>query len=302
MNKEKIVAVVVTYNRLNLVKKTINALRIQSRKLDEIIVVDNDSSDGTNEWLNAQDDLIVIHQENVGGAGGFFSGMKKAYELGATWIWCMDDDVYPRKDCLESLLNAPVSEKSIICPRRVIENKPFQGEYTKINLSKFFENFHKELTPLSFYEHSKPFEIMGMAFEGPLINREIISKIGYPNKDLFILFDDTEYSLRAIANGFSVVVVPSAILDKELLFANKSEVEKRRNNAWKLFYEIRNNSYIHATYGKNFFIKKIKPLSLLFKYDIIYLYNIFNRKYKFSDFISWHKAYFNGQRKKLGKK
>ena len=92
---EKITAVVVTYCRLELVKKTISALRNQLYKLDSIIVVDNNSTDGTSEWLDSQNDLVVIHQENIGGSGGFYRGIKEAYDRGADWIWCMDDDVYP---------------------------------------------------------------------------------------------------------------------------------------------------------------------------------------------------------------
>lgn len=299
---EKIAAVVVTYNRLNLVKKTINSLRRQSHRLDKIIVVDNNATDGTGEWLDSQEDLYVIHQDNVGGSGGFYRGIQEAYQMGFDWIWCMDDDVFPRKDCLEFLLrdNSPLN--GIICPRRVINNIPFQGEYTKLNLSNWFKSFHEEITPTEFYQLGKPFEIMGMAFEGPLINRKVVKKIGLPNKDLFIFFDDTEYSVRAIQNGFTVILEPNAILDKENFFINKTRMEMRQANSWKLYYEIRNNSYIHSIYGKDIFIKVIKPLGLLLKYDIAYLLNIFNKKYKFSDFISWHKAYIDGQKKVLGKK
>ena len=64
----KIYAIVVTYNRLELLKKSIGALHRQQR-LDQIVVVNNGSNDGTEEWLDGQQDLHVIHQENVGGSG-----------------------------------------------------------------------------------------------------------------------------------------------------------------------------------------------------------------------------------------
>lgn len=59
---------------------------------------------------------------------------------------------------------------------------------------------------------------------------------------------------------------------------------------------------MHHTYGTTFSIRVIKPLLLLLRYDIIFLKNLFNDKYKFSDFISWHRAYLDGQKAKLGKK
>lgn len=297
---EMVAAVVVTYNRLLYLKKTINALRSQTRKLDAIIVVDNNATDGTAEWLDSQKDLFVIHQENLGGSGGFCRGIEDAYKKGFDWIWCMDDDVYPNPTCLENLLNGPHLHAAIRCPRRIMNGKPFQGEYTKLNLSSFFVPFHEELTPIEYYLQNQPFDIMGMAFEGPLINRHVVEQIGYPKKELFILFDDTEYSLRAISKGLSVVVVPSAVLDKECFSINKSTSEIRKMSSWKLFYEIRNNSYIHVMYGNNWFVKRIKPLGLLLKYNIIFIANIFSDKYSFKDLISWQRAYFDGQRRKLG--
>src|SRR3990170_1109632 len=99
----KIAAVIVTYNRIQLLKECINALHIQTRKLEEIIVVNNSSTDGTLEWLNSQKDLTTITQENSGSAGGFHTGIKAAYEKGYDWIWCMDDDAEPELNALEEL-------------------------------------------------------------------------------------------------------------------------------------------------------------------------------------------------------
>ena len=98
--KYKIAAVVVTYNRLALLQECITSLRNQTRKLDEIIVVNNSSTDGSFEWLNLQNDLAVITQENSGSAGGQHTGIKTAYEHGHDWIWCMDDDCIASKNAL----------------------------------------------------------------------------------------------------------------------------------------------------------------------------------------------------------
>ena len=111
----KITAVVVTYNRLELLKHGIECLRKQ-RQLSEIIIVNNGSTAGTTEWLKGiggmasqvstaskEPNIDVINQENVGGSGGFYTGIKAAFDDGADWIWCMDDDVFPREDCLDNL-------------------------------------------------------------------------------------------------------------------------------------------------------------------------------------------------------
>ncbi len=100
----KITAVIVTYNRLELLKECLLGLRGQTHPLDEIIVVNNSSTDGTDGWLKDQDRLTVINQDNLGGSGGQYAGIRKAMENGADWIWCMDDDAEPYPDALEQLV------------------------------------------------------------------------------------------------------------------------------------------------------------------------------------------------------
>ncbi|GAB1370784.1 hypothetical protein MASR1M45_08460 [Candidatus Kapaibacterium sp.] len=119
-------------------QKVIEALRNQTHKLDAIIVVNNSSTDGTEEWLNQQNDLTVIKQENLGSSGGQYTGFKTAYDLGFDYIWAMDDDVFPDKDCLSILLSFvkpkntlfPVritskGQSSVVCRRRNLTDKSF---------------------------------------------------------------------------------------------------------------------------------------------------------------------------------
>ena len=68
---ENILAVVVTYNRINDLKLCINSLRNQTYRDFDILIVDNGSTDGTKEFVDSLEDIIVIHQDNLGGAGGF---------------------------------------------------------------------------------------------------------------------------------------------------------------------------------------------------------------------------------------
>ena len=89
MNNSIVVAVVVTYNRLNLLQRVVGALKGQSKKLDKIYIVNNGSTDGTKEWLDGQTGLNVIHQENVGGSGGFYRGIQEASKEECDWIWCI---------------------------------------------------------------------------------------------------------------------------------------------------------------------------------------------------------------------
>ena len=108
----KIATVVVTYNRKNLVLECMNAILKQTYKVNRIFLIDNNSTDGTYEYLKENkilDEECVVYkklEKNIGGAGGFFEGMKMAREENFDWVWVMDDDTIPNSDCLENLLKA----------------------------------------------------------------------------------------------------------------------------------------------------------------------------------------------------
>lgn len=291
---EKIAAVVVTYNRLELVKKTIAALQKQTRPLDGIIIVNNGSTDGTTEYLNflplgeGRGDVIIIHQENVGGSGGFWRGIKEAYERGFDWIWCMDDDVFPREECLDRLVvrGERLEYVGILCPHRIMNEKTFVSESKKVNLSNPFKNTFDNPLTAEEVENNEYVDIEGMAFEGPLIKREVVEKIGLPNKDLFILYDDTDYSYRAVLAGYRVVVVRDALMDKHYFQSTLTYAEDKMKNKWKLAYHIRNSAYICHKYGKNIFVRYCGALPFVLKMYAAITFNfIKGHKYKFSDYL-----------------
>ncbi len=108
---QTVAALVVTYNRFDLLSLTIQALLAQTRQVDAIVLLDNGSTDGTYEKLLASGlDLSRVDyvrlEPNRGPARGFWQGMSYAHAGGADWVWVMDDDVLPDPDCLETMLAA----------------------------------------------------------------------------------------------------------------------------------------------------------------------------------------------------
>ena len=105
-------AFVLTRNRKALLEECVRALLVQTHPVDEVIVLDNASTDGTEEHLRAAGLLdeprlrFERREENTGGAGGFREGVRLAVAAGRDWIWLMDDDAEPRPDALERLLAA----------------------------------------------------------------------------------------------------------------------------------------------------------------------------------------------------
>lgn len=106
MKRELLLVLIVTYNRLSDLKICVETVRKQTYKYFNILVVNNGSTDGTKEWLVQQADIITINQENLGGAGGFYTGMKYMYDNGYEWLVMMDDDGIPDKNEIKNLIQS----------------------------------------------------------------------------------------------------------------------------------------------------------------------------------------------------
>lgn len=256
--KGQIATVIVTFNRLDMLKDTIESLRNQTKKIDNIIVVNNSSTDGTEEWLNLQSDLLVIKQDNLGSSGGQYTGWKTAYELGYEWLWVMDDDVLPELDCLEKIWNYK-SDNIIVAPLRYTPfGLPFVESDTKlVDLTNPFKSIWKRML-ISDDLKNEEIQCDGITFEGPLLHYSTIQKIGLPQMNFFIYGDDTEYSIRALKNNIKSYIITSARLNRRLEY---SDLNLEFN--WKHFYIIRNLIAIDVLHS-NYLVRIVRPFGYLF--------------------------------------
>lgn len=204
MNKQqRVAAIVVTYNRHELLSQSLRALLTQTRPVDGLFVIDNASTDDT-PLLFAQDaefDLpIVTHErldQNVGGAGGFKRGISLATERGFDWCWIMDDDVVPAPDALEALLDAD----EFLCAHDV---RPSFLASSVVGRNGELMNVPQVSRHLSqggypdwgeFLEHSLV-HIRSATFVSLLIPTDAVREVGLPIEDYFMWGDDGEYTMR----------------------------------------------------------------------------------------------------------
>lgn len=229
-------AVVVTYNRKELLKKCLGSLLNQTRSLDEIIVLDNASKDGTSTFVGEQFPQVTYIKlsKNIGGAGGFHEGIKIAYEKSYDWIWVMDDDVIPKPDALEKLLNFVVTFKKRSMAISIVEN-----QNNAVSAFRIPRNFYDGLKygmhvgiPKKNIDSVISVDLVG--FGGLLISNSIISKIGLPNEQYFLYFDDTDYCLRALKHNIEVFVVPTSIVEHHI------NLQVRHFESWRDAYYWRN--------------------------------------------------------------
>ena len=275
--KETVCAVVVTYNRKNLLLECLEAIRRQTRPVDGIYIIDNASDDGTPELLkekgyipelppfsisepyeiehkisnlvdgNHINVFYVRMHKNTGGAGGFYEGVKRRYERGYDWLWLMDDDVEPKPDALEIMLTYK-DLSFFIHPRKIYNDGTlFYWEQLFPYAFPFVEN----LNDISFLKYGKKWISVNYGcFEGALINRLIVEKIGFPDKKYFIIYDDTFY-------GFKASLYTNVIYIQDILFIRKIKREYKNkvlmffvkytdeNSVIKSYYMIRNSFLLY---------------------------------------------------------
>jgi rhamnopyranosyl-N-acetylglucosaminyl-diphospho-decaprenol beta-1,3/1,4-galactofuranosyltransferase len=275
-NQEKICAVVVTYNRKELLLECLEAIRLQTKPIDSIYIIDNASIDATPEVLlenkyitelppqnipepwekefvienltNKED--IKIHyvrmNENTGGAGGFYEGVKRGYERDYDWLWLMDDDVISDKLALQELvkINKIVPYLGFLCS--VVKGINGSSMNTPVIDTRVGINNYQEWNDLLNLGIVKVIE---STFVSILLSRGIIEKVGYPIKDFFIWGDDSEYTRRISANYKCYLVGKSIVYHKRKIQSTldiiKEEDSQRINN---FFYFYRNRLIISRKY------------------------------------------------------
>ncbi len=261
MSVPSVCAVVVTYNRVELLGKSLEGLIGQTRAPDEILVVDNASTDETLAMLAAIYPAVVVHRlsTNTGASGGFSEGARLAHERGFDWVWLLDDDVVSEAECLEELISvAGVSKKKVVVPRR----RSADGTYPR-NEAVIDEATQSYAAPQS-DDRWVPIDVF--TFEGPLIHRSVIDRVGLPNRRFFIISDDTEFSVRvyksigplaaALANKTAVnrLITSSDELTvesrwKRLIVGDATFPLKPDDQHWKYGYYLRNRHLIWKQLG-----------------------------------------------------
>jgi GT2 family glycosyltransferase len=93
------------------------------------------------------------------------------------------------------------------------------------------------------------FQMDTASFVGFLLSRKAIDEVGLPLKEMFIYFDDTEYSLRIRKKGIMFTVPASKIVHGERGRALGSSPWGQSPSGWKKYYAIRNQIYTYRKHG-----------------------------------------------------
>ncbi len=317
--REKVAAVVVTYNRKKELGECLSAILNQTRPVDAIYIIDNDSSDGTPEYLiekgfideslypdkeplegvktislpQIPNTAVEIHyvrmHENTGGAGGFYEGIKRCHETGFDWFWLMDDDGIPEKDQLLELLDKS-AEKDLLftCPLVVDKENKQALTFRPANLRNVknsVDAIKGDAEDGIIYDWVTP-------FNGTLVSKKVVERIGNIKKEMFIWGDEREYVLRIQANNIKVGTIITALhrhparkgKREKLLFGFLGRVIVRPADKAGIYY--RNLGYLHTKYYGT-----TKHIKTLIKHTVYYLVNL---KCNLKGLMDFYRYYIDG--------
>ncbi|WP_082677891.1 glycosyltransferase family 2 protein [Leucobacter chromiiresistens] len=242
--RARVAAVIVTFNRLAKLPQTLATVGAQSHECDWIVVVNNASTDGTKEYLDGLEDprLVVLHlDENLGGAGGFEHGMAHGVNLGADFVWIMDDDCYPDPDALATLL-----EQRDASSRALGREVPFACSIVKYIDGSLCEMNNPITTwdwPRAYLAGVKSLLVVECTFVSVLVPRWAIEEQGLPLGEYFIWFDDKEYTKRLThAYGPGIIALDSEVVHDMGVNAGVNYRFIDESNVWKFEKGARNQA------------------------------------------------------------
>ena len=247
MSEIKLLVLIITYNRLALLKECIQAVLSQTWNSFDILVIDNHSTDGTWEYLQAlegKDSISFLRLgQNTGGSGGFHIGIREALCRGYSHIWLMDDDTVPDSHAAERLLSAdrllgkygflvslPIWKDGSLCKM----NLPLPGQFRREKGRILQEGL---------------LLVRKATIVSMLLKAEIVREVGLPIKEFFIWGDDQEYTER-ISKKYKCYLVLSSVVQhktKNNLGSDISTDSPERIERY--FYAYRNELYIAKRNG-----------------------------------------------------
>jgi rhamnopyranosyl-N-acetylglucosaminyl-diphospho-decaprenol beta-1,3/1,4-galactofuranosyltransferase len=214
---QSVASITIAYNAARVLPRQLEALLFQTQPLQEIIVVDNASTDGTSAMLSARYPQVTVLKmpTNLGAAGAWAAGLSyAALQKRHDWVWSFDADSVPSLDCLGKMLtiltspDCPPAEIGMVAPMPV-----HQATRTRYPPLFWRDGFVK---PSPEQMRERVWFADAVIVSGSLTRRELIEKIGLPRADFFMDFFDFEYSMRATAHGYKIAVVPQAELGHEI--------------------------------------------------------------------------------------
>jgi len=218
MNKlPKVSIIVLNWNGLIDTKECLESLQNVMYENKEIIVVDNGSSDGSQEYIrqNYHDVILLANNENLGFAEGNNKGIQIALKNGADYIFLLNNDTIVDNDVILKLIEITKTDVKIgfIGPKIYYYDEPIRIWSAGGKLSKWFIHSggkhigYRKIDRGQFDYVKETDYVSGCAI---LIKKSVFEKIGLFDPQFFCYYEEADLIIRSKQMGFKVIFVPKA--------------------------------------------------------------------------------------------
>lgn len=207
--KQSLTVVVVTWNGRPLLGSCLQALAAQERRPDEVVVVDNGSTDGTVEWLRAlhPEVRIVSLSSNTGFASGVNAGVLASQ---GDLVALLNNDVIAEPSWLSALEHALQEPTVSFAAPKILDaqgsNIDSAGDY----IDRAFTAHQHGHGQTDDGTWDVPRSLIAACAAATLYRRAVLEADGGMPGDFFAYFEDADVCLRAAARGMSGRYVPQA--------------------------------------------------------------------------------------------
>lgn len=244
--KASVTAVIVNWNKLDLLKKCLHALQSATVTPEHIVVVDNHSSDGSVDFITGLSGInSILLNKNYGGCFAYDAGIKEAITFKTDYIWLMDEDTEVNDQCLTQLINA-------------FENHHDTGTEKPLEIvSPLVVDVNGNPNMNNASETDNNNRLITCTFVGTLHKREVFERYRLPNPELFSFFDDVIFYLNVFRNGVEGLYVKEAQILHHSKGANINSHITRLDDSRSRLYLRNYFIFLRFKYGFVGFFKRL---------------------------------------------
>ena len=230
--------VIPNYNGKHFLEDCLRSVFAQDIEDQEVIVVDNGSTDGSLEYLNTYPGVRTIAMDkNYGFCGAVNAGIKAAM---SDYVILLNNDTEVDKNFAKELLNAiQADEKIFSCSSKMVQfhdrtRMDDAGDYY-CALGWAFGRGKGGLVE----NYDKPVDIFAACAGAAIYRKKMLESLGCFDEDHFAYLEDIDLGYRARIQGYRNVYAPKAVV-----YHVGSGFSGSAHNAFKVKLSSRNNVYL----------------------------------------------------------
>ena len=288
LDKKLLAGFIITYERPEVLFQTISLLFSQSLPPEKLWIIDNSSTDLTqNLVVSLNKEKLIYHRTgcNLGPAGAAKIGLSLVYAAGYEWIfWGDDDDPPPNQDTIEKLMEIPLLMKSNKTLGQVgmvgQYFNPFKGIITRVTDKELEENEILEIDTIA-------------GNQCKIVNRKVIEKGVFPTGKLFFGFEELDFDIQLKKMGFTSFVRTDLFKLQRNMPSRDAHIRSKLfelDTLWRQYYSLRNVLYI---FQKNRMITALmltlvrKNLKVIYSFRYGLDYGVIMGRYTFLAILHW---------------